>query len=325
MNVAMHINKLHECFHVCKNYIKFMRKTEYFEFFIYVFLFVAAIFVNKYVLSVLKFTYPTVFQGWQTLVGVIILKFLSMKKQLDVTVLDRVTAINLLPHCVYFLGAIVAGSKALASLPIPVFVAVCNLPVACIFLLDYSASPLNPGLIQVTAGVISLGTAISIILLDLNLPFADSGYSWLLAHILFLTAQILHARIMNPRYTEVDKLYYSNVFSVVILAPSSFYLEEAFSVLHFQHRRQIRFYVGCLLSGILGILLQLWSARLRSDSRFQRAQTLAKLVACALAVPVFSPELSLSVWGFAAVNLVSSVLIPSDCDAFEKSEALLEV
>jgi hypothetical protein len=39
-----------------------------------------------------------------------------MKKRLDVTVLDKTTAINLLPHCLYFLGAIVAGSKALATL-----------------------------------------------------------------------------------------------------------------------------------------------------------------------------------------------------------------
>ena len=54
--------------------------------------------------------------------------------------------------------------------PIPAFVAVCNLPIACIFLLDYSASPLNPGLLQVTAGVVSLGTAVSIILLDISLP-----------------------------------------------------------------------------------------------------------------------------------------------------------
>ena len=108
----------------------------------------------------------------------------------------------------------------------------------------------------------------------------------------------------------------------MVLAPSSFYLEEAFSVLHFQHRRQIRFYIGCLLSGILGILLQLWSARLRSDCRFQRAQTLAKLVACALAIPVFSPELSMSVWGFAAANLISSILIPCESDTLDKSDIL---
>ena len=67
-------------------------------------------------LSVLKFTYPTVFQGWQTLVCVLILKYLTLKKQLDVAVLDKSAAISLLPHCLYFLGAIVAGSKALSTI-----------------------------------------------------------------------------------------------------------------------------------------------------------------------------------------------------------------
>jgi hypothetical protein len=74
------------------------------------------LFILQYVLSVLKFTYPTIFQGWQTLVCVLILKYLTLKKQLDVAVLDKSTAISLLPHCLYFLGAIVAGSKALATL-----------------------------------------------------------------------------------------------------------------------------------------------------------------------------------------------------------------
>lgn len=84
-----------------------------FSLFVYI---VSLFFTLQYVLSVLKFTYPTVFQGWQTLVGVLILKFLTMKKRLDVTVLDKTAAMNLLPHCLYFLGAIVAGSKALTTL-----------------------------------------------------------------------------------------------------------------------------------------------------------------------------------------------------------------
>jgi hypothetical protein len=113
--------------------------------------------------------------------------------------------------------------------------------------------------------------------------------------------------------------------SVVVLAPSSFYLEEAFSVLHFQHWRQMRFYLGCLLSGVLGVLLQLCAAKLCSTQRFQQTQALAKLSACLVALPVFSPELSVSVWGFAAANLLCSVLIPSNCEVIEKRDDLLNV
>jgi peptidoglycan/LPS O-acetylase OafA/YrhL len=113
--------------------------------------------------------------------------------------------------------------------------------------------------------------------------------------------------------------------SVIILAPSSFYLEEAFSVLHFQHRHQIIFYLGCLLSGVLGVLMQLWAANLCSSQQFQRTQAIAKLCACLISVPVFSTELSVSVWGFAAANLISSVLIPSGYELSEKHDDLLDV
>ncbi|KAG8571068.1 hypothetical protein GDO81_011516 [Engystomops pustulosus] len=36
-------------------------------------LYLAFYFTNKYVLSILKFTFPTLFQGWQTLVGGVLL------------------------------------------------------------------------------------------------------------------------------------------------------------------------------------------------------------------------------------------------------------
>lgn len=87
----------------------------------------------------------------------------------------------------------------------------------------------------------------------------------------------------------------------------------------------MRFYMGCLLSGILGVLLQLCAAKLCSSQRFQQTQALAKLGACLLAVPVFSPELSVSIWGFAAANLISSLLIPSNCELIEKRDDLLNV
>lgn len=71
--------------------------------------------------------------------------------------------------------------------------------------------------------------------------------------------------------------------------------------------------------------MQLCAARLCSSQRFQRIQAIAKLCACLVAVPVFSPELSVSVWGFAAANLISSVLIPSGYELIEKHDDLLDV
>lgn len=292
----------------------FTVRSVYIDFLVYTFLFLSTIFVNKYILSVLNFTYPTVFQAWQTLIGVIILKYMSLRKKLDVSYLDKSSALQLLPHCVFFVGAIVAGSKALSKLPIPVFTSLCNLPVAFIFLLDcYGGSVVK--LVPVTAALLTLGACIAIVILDVSLPFADSGYSWLLAHVIFITAQILHTRCADVRSTEFDRIYYNNMFSVVILAPSSLYLEEAFSALHFQHRRQLRFYAGCLCSGVLGALLQLWTARgARTGGRaFPRVQAAARAIAAALSVLVFGRgDLLPAVWLGVVANLLATGFIPAE-------------
>lgn len=72
----------------------------------------------QYVLSVLNFTYPTIFQGWQTLVGGILLRILLSNKCLSVssTDLDKAGFISLLPSFLFFSAGIVASSKALANL-----------------------------------------------------------------------------------------------------------------------------------------------------------------------------------------------------------------
>ncbi|XP_063244386.1 transmembrane protein 241-like isoform X1 [Bacillus rossius redtenbacheri] len=292
-----------------------------FDISVYTFLFVSTIFVNKYVLSVLKFTYPTVFQGWQTFVAVVVLKILSLRNKLDVTAFDRNAAISIIPHCFYFVGAIVAGSKALALLPVPVFVCVGNLSGACVFLV--AGPSVDRGLVTVTAGLLTLGTAVSIVVLDVSLPFADSGYSWLLAHVAFVMAQVFHARDFSSRYTDMDRLYYSSIFSVVVLAPSSLYLEEAFSALHFQHRRQLRFYAGCALSGLLGVATQLWAARARSEQWSGPARGLAQAVACCLYVPVFgASDVAAGLWPFVAANLAAGVFVPTGLAQDDKGTAV---
>ena len=47
---------------------------KYLEAIVYVALLASSLFANKYVLSVLGFQYPMVFQGWQTLVGCVTFK-----------------------------------------------------------------------------------------------------------------------------------------------------------------------------------------------------------------------------------------------------------
>ncbi|KAG8224715.1 hypothetical protein J437_LFUL004884 [Ladona fulva] len=253
--------------------------------------------LHRYVLSILKFTYPTVFQGWQTLVSVLILKLITWKSKakLEVNPLDRKATINMLPHFLFYVGSIVAGSKALASLPVPVFLSACNLAPASIYLLDHLAGLCTcTSLLSLLPSLIALfSSAFVLLLCDSEVPVGEeSPYFWMLVHVVLNTAQTLHDRVADPRFSAVDRLYYSNLFGsehkyandleerrdlgisggadvaafnsnmldcfrLVILAPASLYLEEAFLALQFRHRKQTHFYFGCLLSGILGVLLRM--------------------------------------------------------------------
>ncbi|ELU17420.1 hypothetical protein CAPTEDRAFT_207087 [Capitella teleta] len=94
---------------------------------VYIALYVATLFVNKYVLSVLNFTYPTIFQGWQSLVGAILLRmligtgkinveiaqisslhpkfqFLQLLSELERVYLNYIYSFAVLLPCTYFLG-----------------------------------------------------------------------------------------------------------------------------------------------------------------------------------------------------------------------------
>ncbi|KAG0716008.1 Transmembrane protein 241 [Chionoecetes opilio] len=230
------------------------------DFLIYLILFGSAIFVNKYVLSVLKFTYPTIFQGWQTLVGGILLRVLLSNKCLSVstTELDKPGFVSLLPSFLFFSAGLVASSKALANLSVPMFLCLQNSLGALLYLMDVAPGfRSKAGPVPLLACLATLGTAVAAVLSDIDMTFADSPYFWMLVNLACTAVQALHSKIADARYTEVDRLYFSYVFSVIVLAPVSLYLEEAFEVLHFAHAMRYDFYAGCLLSGILGLFLNL--------------------------------------------------------------------
>ncbi|XP_068788455.1 UDP-N-acetylglucosamine transporter TMEM241 isoform X9 [Struthio camelus] len=88
--------------------------------------YLASCFTNKYVLSVLKFTYPTLFQGWQTLVGGLLLHVSWKLGWVEISLCSRSDILSWLPASVLFVGIIYAGSRALSRLPIPMFLTVHN-------------------------------------------------------------------------------------------------------------------------------------------------------------------------------------------------------
>jgi len=208
----------------------------------------AGIYINKYVLSVLGFRYPTIFQGWQTLTGLIIYKLLTFlsKSGFQLTGMDRAAAISLLPGFLFHTTSIIAGSKALAGLPIPVCVSVWNTLPASLYLLDRLLPGGRPGAgpLQLAAAAITTATGALLVLTQAGLEFSDSAYFWLVVGVVCSLAHCLHCRIADARYGSWDRLYYNSIFSVIVLAPASFYLEEAFEALNFHHDRQELFLAG---------------------------------------------------------------------------------
>uniref|UniRef100_A0A4W6C824 Transmembrane protein 241 n=1 Tax=Lates calcarifer TaxID=8187 RepID=A0A4W6C824_LATCA len=80
--------------------------------------FVVSYFTNKYVLSVLKFTYPTLFQGWQTFVGAVLLLLFGKLGWVELSRITR-SALPWLPASLLFVGNIYAGSRALSRIVRP--------------------------------------------------------------------------------------------------------------------------------------------------------------------------------------------------------------
>lgn len=288
---------------------------------------IITLFATKYVLSVLGFQYPMVFQGWQTLVGFLVFQLLSSmpRKKPFVTIasLDRPGLVSLLPSFILFTFSIISGSKALASIPVLVFISVTNILPALIQLFDLVSSDpvaLIPAgaMRKKVASLIVLITGASLCFLspeDLSSrtdPSVNvSAYFALAVHLSCGFALTLHSRIADARFTMLDKQLYSYGFSLIVLAPASLYLEEAFEALHFQHRRQIRFIFGSVLCAVSGALLYLLQSRIKDKESFGRVHHSGLVIAAVLSLTVFPTDLPWWAWALATINLVFAPMVPT--------------
>jgi len=272
------------------------------------------LYINKYVLSILGFRYPTIFQGWQTLTGLIIYKLLTFasKSSFKLAGIDRPAFISLLPGFLFFTTSLIASSKALAGVPIPIYVSVYNTLPATIYLLD-TVLPNRPpvGPLQLGSAVTTLVTGGGLVLSQIGLDFSDSAYFWLVVGVVCSAAYCLHTRIADARYASWDRLYYNSIFSVIVLAPASFYLEEAFEALNFHHDRQELFLAGCIASAMLGAAANLYSVRLKQDEYFGPVQHLAFGVTAILSPLMFTTNLPTWQWCLVVINVVAAIPIPS--------------
>ncbi|XP_010130305.1 PREDICTED: transmembrane protein 241, partial [Buceros rhinoceros silvestris] len=218
-----------------------------------------------YVLSVLKFTYPTLFQGWQTLVGGLLLHVSWKLGWVEINLCSRSDIVSWLPASVLFVGIIYAGSRALSRLPIPVFLTVHSAAevITCGF--QKFVEKEQTSHLKVCSVLFLLVAAVCLPLCDTQ--FDPNGYLWALIHLICVGAYKVFHKFWKPSsLSDLDQQYINYVFSVVLLASASHPAGDLFSALDFPFLYFYRFHSSCCASGLLGFFLMLHSVKLKSST-----------------------------------------------------------
>ena len=139
----------------------------------------------------------------------------------------------------------------------------------------------------------------------------DSPKFWLVVHVFCVIAITLHGRIADARFGAADRLFYAYVFSLVVLAPASLYLEEAFQALHFQPSRQIDFVVGSIFSAIVGVGVNLYGIRLKDDENFGKLHHASLALAAIFSAAIFTTDVPWWGWLGAILNFVALIFVPT--------------
>ncbi|XP_023601483.1 transmembrane protein 241 isoform X1 [Myotis lucifugus] len=246
--------------------------------------YLAAHLTNKYVLSVLKFTCPTLFQGWQTLVGGLLLHVSwklgwveinsssSLQEAFSTssspvscggTTATRSDVLAWLPASVLFVGIIYAGSRALSRLAIPVFLTLHNAAevIVCGHRMCFRKEKTPPA--KICSALLLLAAAGS-------LPFNDAqfdpdGYFWAVIHLLGVGAyKILQKSLKPSALSDIDQQYLNYIFSVALLAAAAHPTGDLLRALDFPFLYVYRFHGSCCASGLLGFLVTLSAVKLKS-------------------------------------------------------------
>ncbi|XP_041255155.1 transmembrane protein 241 [Onychostruthus taczanowskii] len=226
--------------------------------------YLASSFTNKYVLSVLQFTYPTLFQGWQTLVGGLLLHISWKLGWVEINLCSRSEILSWLPASVLFVGIIYAGSRALSRLPIPVFLTVHN-----------------------AAEVITCGFQKFVQKEQTSHLKVCRSHDVAITHVISITGayKVFHKLWKPGSLSDLDQQYINYVFSVVLLASASHPAGDLFSALDFPFLYFYRFHSSCCASGLLGFFLMLHTVKLKSSTtsgQYAAWSFLAKVITASL-------------------------------------------
>ncbi|XP_077756383.1 UDP-N-acetylglucosamine transporter TMEM241 isoform X3 [Canis aureus] len=251
--------------------------------------YLASYLTNKYVLSVLKFTYPTLFQGWQTLIGGLLLHVSWKLGWAEINSTSRSDVSTWLPASVLFVGIIYAGSRALSKLAIPVFLTLHNVAevIICGHQKCFRKEKTSPEKICSTLFLLAAAGC-----LPFNDPqFDPNGYFWAVIHLFCVGAYKIVQKSRKPNaLSDIEQQYLNYMFSVVLLAVASHPTGDLFSVLDFPFLYFYRFHGSCCASGLLGFFLMLSTVKLKNlvaPGQYAAWIFFAKVITAGLSVLLF--------------------------------------
>ncbi|KAG9275818.1 transmembrane protein 241 [Astyanax mexicanus] len=256
--------------------------------------FIVSYFTNKYVLSVLKFTYPTLFLGWQTCTGTLLLVVTGKLGWVEVKGFTRSAAVLWLPGSVLFLGNIYGGSKALSMLPIPFFFVLQNVSEVVFILIIRVTQRERSSWMKLFSQVLVLVSALTLILH--NPQFGPNAYGWATVHLFCIGSyRAFQRNSKSSHLSELEQQLINYMVSMLLLVSAAHPTGDFFGALEFPFLMSYEFHSGCFASAILGFLLLLASVKLRSGLSTVHCAAwtfFAKMLASVLSVFIFITELS---------------------------------
>ncbi|TNN72234.1 Transmembrane protein 241 [Liparis tanakae] len=227
------------------------------------FIFVVSYFTNKFVLSVLKFTFPTLFQGWQTLIGAVLLLLFGKFGWVEMSRISRSAALSWLPGSLLFVGNIYAGSRALSRMDIPFFFTLQNSSHVVSYIILKVVNREKTQWLKIISICLML---LSAIILPFHDPqFDSSGYLWAVGHLLCVGAyRAFQGHHKSTNLSDLEKHCINYSFSVLLLAVAAHPTGDLMGALEFPSLQSHTFHCGCCASVVVshvGEALLLFSQR----------------------------------------------------------------
>ncbi|KAK2855499.1 hypothetical protein Q7C36_007368 [Tachysurus vachellii] len=273
--------------------------------------FVGSCFTNKYVLSVLNFTFPTVFQGWQTCTGALLLWVTGKLGWVEINSFSRSAAVSWLPASVLFLGNIYSGSKALSILPVPVFFVLQNVSEVVFSLLVRFTQKERSSWMKTFSENLVLMSAVTLALH--NLQFGVNGYVWAVIHLCCVGSYKVFQRNSKPSHlSDLEQQLINYIVSILLLATAAHPTGDLFGALEFPFRTSYKFHSGCFASAILSFFLVLSSVKLKNGLSSLHCAVwlfLAKILASGLSIFIFSADFGPLTLCCILVNHVGEALV----------------